>query len=574
MLIIKDGGRPASVKALALAIRETGIVPKNRWYWLEANITNLRDGPDMVGEVDIQNEQQVALVAFRVKTRVPRRLRYVKVRTDEYALVVVGAGSTAAYYLDTLGPAHDKSGTLVIGKENPWIDERGHGISYINHTRRQVALPSQNVTDYGGNDTFVQRKKFGVDMSKRVASLAGRVVDDLVTNIKWTTRNEKSMLELTCKGGNGPFYAERVVFVAGSGASRKPKVDATKYANCVIEMNTFIRDVAEQEKPRKGQRKRVVVWGSNAAIDAVAAAKKHGWEVVSWLYSQGGGPAWLPGTRYRSAPYNLHELPTHEYADRNAIKIVDGATNTVNVKDGEKVFAANVRYVIYGLGSNDLLAEVMDKKDLVGERAMLPLLDEAGVFCRPGDSTPQDKAFLGWGTKDGSLKVFGLAAENYEDEKRSRINSLADRRVLALKKWLSGDVLTVGQLTYIRSAMRAVNNYVPGSIEHRVDFSHADANQLRIHLAAKYPDIPEPFARWFIDTMSDLRSNRKLQDRLPHGFTTKQVKLIEDKLAALERYGRGFTSGFETLPKLLEAITPALGSEVKQALRKIPPKQR
>ena len=550
------------------AIIQTKIVKLHRSAIL-MRLTNLRKSPEMFGEVDLENHQQVELVAYRVAKGVQKQTWWELKRTDEYELVIVGAGSTAAYYLDTLGPAHNKFRTLVIGKDNPWKAERGYGISYVNHTERQIALPSQNVTKYGGNESFVDRQKFGTSMEQRVKTLAGRVVEDLVSKIERSMEKGRSLLKLTTKA-SGVFFAERVVFVAGSGRLRTPKVDS-QYKTAVIDMNTFIRDKATQERPGP-----VVVWGSNAAIDAVAAAKKHGWDIKAWLYSKGGGPAWLPGTRYLSPPYNLQNVPAYEYADRDEIKIIDGTgPNLVHVHDNKapKRVASDIKYLIYGLGSGDLLSEVLDKPSVLGaEEGLVPILDHAGVFHNPWDNTPQGDAFLGWGTKDGSLQVFGLAAENYTPPGERMPPT--DARVMALKKWLSGDVLTVGQLSYIRTAMRAVNNFVPGSIEHRVDFSHADANQLRIHIASKYPDLPEPFARWFIGVLAEFRKDAKVQERLPHGFTEKQVQFLEKTLQGLENMGKSFDAQFGNLHENLLALTPVKGQEVKTALKKIPRRLR
>ncbi len=575
MLIIKRNGRQArvedQVEDLAQAIEETGIAPDLERWQIARYLWNLKNGPERFGEVDLSNSQQVALAAYKVKLGVPRpRRRWCKKRdSNDFDLVIVGAGPTAAYYLDTLGPAHDRSGTLVIGKDNPWIKERGHSIPYINHTQRQTALPSRNETRYGGNESFVQRRVFGQQVKQRIKALAGRVVDDRVERIKRVYRGGKSVLEITCQNENGPFYAGRVVFVAGSGKNRSPKVAAAKYSSRSIDMDTFIRDKAAKERPG-----RIVVWGSNAAIDAVAAAKKHGWTIAAWMYGQGSEPAWLPGTRYLSRPYRLQDVPRHKYADRNAITIEDGAPETLNVRDDGKIVAANVKYVVYGLGSTDLLREVLDRNVLNGQN-LAPILDEEGVFSDPGLPAPEDKAFLGWGTPDGQLQVFGLAAENYEFHRDGKLTRIGprDAQVLALKRWLSGDVLTVGQLTYIRSALRAVNHYVPGSIEHRVDFSHADANQLRVHLAAKYPDLPEPLTQWFIGLIAHVRTDAKphtLHPRLPHGFTVRQTQLIERKLAEFERSGKRLERELTSIADQLRALTPGSGGEVSSALRKLP----
>ena len=62
----------------------------------------------------------------------------------------------------------------MIGEENPWIRERGRGITYINHTRRQITLPSFNVTRYGGNESFVDRTEFGQLAEACIDYLVGR----------------------------------------------------------------------------------------------------------------------------------------------------------------------------------------------------------------------------------------------------------------------------------------------------------------------------------------------------------------------------------------------------------------
>ena len=194
--------------------------------------------------------------------------------------------------------------------------------------------------------------------------------------------------------------------------------------------------------------------------------------------------------------------------------------------------------------------------------------------------------FLGWQTATGTFQVFGLAAENYAGAQDRRGNqariSPTDPRVMALKQWLSGDVLTVGQLTYIRSELRAVNNYIPGSIEHAVDYSHADANALRVHLAARYPDLPEFHASWFIRMIRRIRGD--LQARLPHGFTEEQVGYIEEQLRAKQEEFRGPRPKRPTnidavnwqwnLALALRDLTPALGQEVVTALSKLRVEER
>lgn len=581
MLIIKNRGQPATLNQLARAIALTGIVPPNKQHRVRTELKYLQEGPERFGEVDIHNAQQVELAAYRIaRGGIPRpaRGRQPPVRApDAYTLAIIGSGATAAYYLDTLGPAHDHSRTLVIGEQNPWIHKRGQGISYINHTWRQIAMPSANVTAYGGNESFANRTEFGRLAEAVISRRAGRWVKASVTRIE---KLGKGVYKLSYDDrGPKSVKAEKVVFTAGAGASRKPpeaeQNSTVQNRARIIDMDTFIRDKAVQEK---GGGKRVVVWGSNAAIDAVAAAKKHGWTIAAWLYSKDGPPAWLPGTRYLSEPYKLQEVNHHVYTDRKRIKIKDSG-NLLKVLDGNDTVADTVDYVVYGLGSEDLLTQrqggLMDASVLEGEQTLSPILDTSGVFGNALEQGKQAQAFLGWQNASGTFQVFGLAAENYAGASGARI-SPTDPRVLALKQWLSGDVLTVGQLSYIRSALRAVNNYIPGSIEHGVDYSHADANNLRVHLAARYPHLPEIYATWFIRMIKRIRVST--QGRLPHGFTAAQVSHIEAQLHSKQEAIRGR----RTQPTHIDAVnwqwnlaqalidlTPQPGQEVASGLARL-----
>ncbi|MFL5348500.1 MAG: hypothetical protein ACJ8AT_27195 [Hyalangium sp.] len=589
MLVIKNKGQPATLTQLARAIERTGIVPLNKQHRIKVELRYLQQGPERFGEVDLDNAQQVELAAYRIaRGQIPRPIsgRQAPSRAPGvYALAIIGSGTTAAYYLDTLGPAHDHSGTIVIGQQNPWIHKRGQGISYINHTWRQVAMPSTNTREYGGNESFANRAEFGRMAEAVVSRRAGRWVKSSATRIE-KLREGVYRISYNDRGPKS-FKAEKVVFTAGAGSIRKPpeaeENSTVRNRSRIIDMDTFIRDKAVQEKPR-GAAKRVVVWGSNAAIDAVAAAKKHGWTIAAWLYSRDGQPAWLPGTRYLSEPYKLQEVHQHVYTDRRRLKIQDSG-GLLKVLDGADIVADTVDYVVYGLGSEDLLTQrqggVMDPSVLEGQQALSPILDTSGVFGNALEQGRQAQAFLGWQNASGTFQVFGLAAENYAGavDPRGNLARIAptDPRVMALKQWLSGDVLTVGQLTYIRSALRAVNHFVPGSIEHGVDYSHADANALRVHLAARYPELPELHASWFIRMIKRIRVG-SIQTRLPHGFTEQQVNHIEEQLRAKQEEFRGrrkqptnidAVNWQWQLAQALIELTPAPGEEVAEGLSKL-----
>lgn len=579
--------RNGSIQSLARAVIATGIVPQSKHNRVTTEIRYLKEGPENFGEVDLNNQQQVELVAYRLLRRIPRPERGTRhtAHFEIYDLAIIGAGSTAAYYLDTLGPAYDHSKTVVIGRENPWLRERGHGIPYINHTRRQIAMPSENVAEYGGNESFVDRSEFAQAGTAVIENRAGRWIQtDRVTKIK-KLPSGVFQIDYTDRGPRN-IKARKVIFAGGAGAQRKPTEvddDAVHNRHRIIDMNTFIREKVKREHGR------IVVWGSNAAIDAVAAARRHGWTIACWLYSTANRPAWLPGTRYLSPPYNLQTVTRHVYTGRTDIKIEDSEINhhrlRVRNTSTNSTVADSLDYVVYGLGSEDRLSGpggILDNSVVAADRTLNPILDTAGVFDDPAHRG-QQQSFLGWQDETGRFQVFGLAAENYAGVQGARgLERIAprDARVEALKNWVSGDVLTVGQLTYIRSAVRAVNNYVPGSIEHRVDYSHADANILRVHLAARYPDLPERYAEQFISMIRTVRAG--LAARLPHGFTREQVQYIEQELATKERLikNRGTNSREDALQwkdvmaLALQALTPVVGEEVRGALARMPEDDR
>lgn len=570
--------RHATASMLADTLKKTVILQGRSLEQLKKDIQDMQDSGEHFGEVDPANGQQVELLAYRIlkgnlKTKPKKRVRF----ANHYRLAIIGAGPATAFFLDTQGVSEDAADTVVIGDENPWVNERGHAIAYINHTLRQTSLPSANETRYGGNETFVNRKKYGEMIESTIVELSKKRVKALVTKL---SRQRSGVWEIACNN-NETYTADRVVFMAGSGEPRRPP--ETKLSSQVsgkariIEMNVFLRDVATSMKGR------VAIWGANAAIDAVAAAKKHGWEVEMWLYSQSLPPAWLPGTRYKSPPYCLDKLPQYAYKDRNLVKIEDDSQNKLKLSADGNLLASDLDYVVYGLGTEDLFARLTRDSNLTTEdKELEPILDTEGVFQDPSSSKQTPQAFLGWTNRSGDLRIFGLAAENYEN-KTKRIDSLKDDRVSALKRWLSGDVLTVGQLTYIRSAIRAFNHFIPGSIEHRVDFSHADANMLRVHLAAKYPSLPEVYAQHFIGMISEVRTDKS--SVLPHGFTQQQVEYIENALRTKEQEARkvlespeqAAVSAFRWRFKIsvgLRALLPDSGQEVESALKKLDLQER
>ena len=132
--------------------------------FIAANLQAMIEGLESYGSFDVDDDQQLGLLYFQVLTyiknvtmaptgtheRLQTALSAPKPPPAVYELAFIGAGSTTAYYIDTLGPWHDHSTTLLFGEtdKNPWAGQRGFSIDFINHARRQIDFPSNNTTDY------------------------------------------------------------------------------------------------------------------------------------------------------------------------------------------------------------------------------------------------------------------------------------------------------------------------------------------------------------------------------------------------------------------------------------------
>ena len=242
-------------------------------------------------------------------------------KPEVYELAFIGAGSTTAYYIDTLGPMHDFSTTLLFGdtKNNPWAGQRGDSIDFINHTRRQIEMPSRNVTDYPGEarttEMFMKRAVFANTAAETIARAIPEENCIKAAIDKNGISKPKGMDHYEIKTDKGTYKVKRVVFAAGAGGHKEPgfkdKLEVGKAYEVdvdpslrgkgkqVIDMDEFIRDVVHLKKGK------VIVMGGNAAIDAVAAAKLYDWDVI-WFAS---GPAYLPGTFYMDRPYEIQKVP-------------------------------------------------------------------------------------------------------------------------------------------------------------------------------------------------------------------------------------------------------------------------
>jgi hypothetical protein len=222
-------------------------------------------------------------------------------------LIVIGAGSAAAYYLSTV----DRSlfpNILVIGQPDPWGGERGYNasapkdpVNFINHTWQMIAHLGNVFPDF--DMSVVDRHKFAEANKNVIDSCATRVVVGKVTNIEEVTDPDFTFVAAGHKGpchvfrvttdADGAHEGKKIVVATGAGPHRVP--DEVKHLNqpsLIMNMDEFARRAGTFLKP---EEMTVFVQGPNAAIDSVETAKFQKFNVI-WLIKpprQGQGPAIL-----------------------------------------------------------------------------------------------------------------------------------------------------------------------------------------------------------------------------------------------------------------------------------------
>jgi hypothetical protein len=183
-------------------------------------------------------------------------------------------------------------------------------------------------------------------------------------------------------------------------------------------------------------------------------------------------------------------------------------------------------------GAHTMLSKELAEYVIKREKNQVPKdEDKEAALVKWAEHSRAGKAFLGLKTKDKGLFVIGAAAEA-ERRPAAEIGSGPG----SIKSAVSSDVLTHGQLTYIRAAVMAHNQFIPPNAGQRVDFSHANADLLRAHLPARYPDIGDDtldrgdtIATRIIKIIMTLARDR----RIPHGYTREQQEIITANLGLL-----------------------------------------
>jgi hypothetical protein len=517
------------------------------------------------GLIDVDNEQQVALLywnAVRVSKRftdtgsaivqeleelvekTAHRISSALRRASIYKLAIIGAGSSAAYYIDTLGPAYDHSFTLLLGNADPWGGERGlEAIDFINHTEGQIGYPSQGVPDF--TDRFLGRRAFS-DKTRRIITEAIPVENRFDEKIVSIDQQKNGLYIITSRDRHrtNTRKAKKVVIASGAGPHKRTDAAIEGGAERVMDMDRFVREIATGGVKTTG---RVIVQGPNAAIDAVAAAQRYHWD-VRWFINT-SPPVYLPGTRYYLGRIPLFKATGVKIGTRengtlevraNVQPYTGGDHQYAYDKDrwggkGDQTF--NVDYFVYGIGQ-DVNAEGSVGQFLAaGLRNQLePSYDRSGRYSEVKEGRDishiyDTKVALGLRTTGSTasrgIEVIGAAAKALAT--KEQVGELAK-----VTRFLTADVLAYEQLGGIRSAMHGLNEYTPPSIVRDVDFSSADPTVLRQYITLNYPDVTERDAREVINT---ILAHRRTGHH-PHGYDDWWIRHWKQVLETRNEWGR------------------------------------
>lgn len=298
-----------------------------------------------------------------------------------FDIAVIGRGSTAAYFLNTL-EKDPKTRVLVIGKENPWAGKRGTNpntpgdpVNVINQTAQMIAFFEKMVPGYaaGGYESLVRRTNFARAAEDVIKSVATKIIDDELESI--TPLFDHAVTGIPgihgCKVktmAGESFFALRVLVATGAGEHMVPEeVEPLKNHLRVMNMDAFANKA--RTIPRDST---VFVMGPNAAIDTVETARFNGFKVV-WLV-RGAGVPQLLGTNHQTFALAQKHLNYKEGTlkveldARQMIRVTATTSTGATVDETGNYFvyatgqalSENMKKVIDGLKTNGGLEPVFD----------------------------------------------------------------------------------------------------------------------------------------------------------------------------------------------------------------------
>ncbi|MCP5159207.1 MAG: hypothetical protein H6975_07255 [Gammaproteobacteria bacterium] len=332
-----------------------------------------------------------------------------------WPLVIVGKGSSAAYYLCTVDTREYPS-ILAIGDGDAWSAAvRGHHGSqgdptlYINHPLHLITHFNETIPEF--STVKVDRLDWA-ERNKVVFTRCGvRLYDK--AKVKEVSEAPTFPPHLTPDDSRGPsgfritlengktIYAYKVVMAAGAGGHRVPDMTVRhakkQWPTQVIDLDEFAR----LDRTHL-QGKSVIVMGPNAAIDAVQKALHYQCKIY-----------WLLGPNDK--PPVLATQPTVQTAIKNNKEMIqiyknfefkNKIGNEISVKlDTGKILSGH--YFVYGMGQT---GESVDTIHNDIKRKLTPIYDK-NQYLGAGSDTILGFEAIGTGLKSGFEVVGAMSAQ-------------------------------------------------------------------------------------------------------------------------------------------------------------------
>lgn len=309
-------------------------------------------------------------------------------------LAVLGRGSAAAYYLNTLDKADWQKypQILVIGEDDPWVQKRGTNpqdagdpVNIVNHTKQMIGHFEAVVPGYteGGYDALYKRSEW----AEANAKVIDACTDGLVKKKLWYVGQDDTLLGtrifvIQVEGGEW-YFANKVVVATGAGEHTVPpeaRDVRRQRPDLVLNMDEF----AQRIPTLALNGKTVFILGGNAGIDTVETAL-HNQARVCWLLRAKGigkpSDPILLGTRHqiyaqRQEYFNYHgDLRLQINGNRVQVE-----TLVLDDQDPSRInpLLGLANYFVYAVGQN--AAPAMDFIDRGLMTRLEPIFDDNQRF--------------------------------------------------------------------------------------------------------------------------------------------------------------------------------------------------
>jgi hypothetical protein len=346
------------------------------------------------------------------------------IESQIWPLVIIGRGSSAAYYVCSVDLNLYKH-VLAIGDGDPWAGARGHhGDSTdptrtLNHPLQLVEHFRRTVPRF--SETMVDRLEWA-KMNEEVLKECNVQVHD--AKVKMVA---ESKFPNTIPGGElgptgykidldkgGPVYAYKVVMAAGAGGHRLPpelKDWAPKFPGQIINIDEFAKLGPKELTPTT----HVIVWGPNAAIDAVQKAIHYKCKI-----------SWLVDKPIKSLPILATQPTVRQAVDKDpswilkysSVPEVTGqAGGRVRVKvnvEGSGTRFLDGDYYVFGLGQG---GEPLSAIDAAIKSKMEPIFDK-NLYLGGGSGTILGYQAVGTGLQKGFEVVGAMTAQVGRDRSK------------------------------------------------------------------------------------------------------------------------------------------------------------